>query len=54
MSKAQPLYDANQRALLEYAFDEVHERWGSVEGYLDKEVGVNAAGIAELRRLYLE
>ncbi len=54
MSKAQPLYDANHRALLEYAFDEMQSRWGGVEGYLAKEIGVSSADIAKLRKTYLE
>jgi protein-tyrosine phosphatase len=54
MNKPQPLYDANHRALLEYAFDEMQSRWGGVEGYLNKEVGVTTADIAKLRLTYLE
>ena len=54
MSKPQPLYDANHKALLEYAFDEMQTRWGGVEGYLAKDVGVTAADIAKLRKTYLE
>ncbi len=54
MSKPQPLYDADHRALLDYALDEVQAKWGGVEGYLVKEAGVGPAEIARLRRLYLE
>ena len=54
MSKPQPLVDANHRALVEYALDEIQQRWGSVDGYLAKEIGVDSAQIAELRRHYLE
>lgn len=50
----QPLKDAQGRAYLEFALDEVIQRWGSVEGYLAKEVGVSAADIARLRTLYTE
>ncbi len=49
-----PLFDAQHRALLEFALDEVVARWGSVEAYLDKEVGVDAADLARLRADYLE
>ncbi len=52
--KPQPLYDANRRALLEYAFDEINSRWGSVDAYLEKEIGVTKADIAKLRQKYLE
>jgi protein-tyrosine phosphatase len=51
---AEPLYSADHRTLLEYALDEVNTKWGSVEGYLDQEVGVSAADIAKLRQMYLE
>ena len=54
LSTPQPLYDANHRALLEYAFDDMQSRWGGVEGYLAKEAGVSAADIAKLRKIYLE
>ncbi len=54
VTKPQPLYDAKHRALLEYAFDEMQSRWGGVEGYLAKEVGVSSADIAKLRQTYLE
>lgn len=50
----QPLKDAQGRAYLEFALDEVVTRWGSVEAYLGKEVGVSAADIARLRALYTE
>jgi protein-tyrosine phosphatase len=50
----QPLYDADQNALLEHSFDEIQKRWGSVESYLDQEIGVEAASIQKLRRAYLE
>ena len=54
MTKPQPLYDTNHRALLEYALDEIQTRWGGVEGYLDKEIGIGAADIARLKQIYLE
>jgi protein-tyrosine phosphatase len=50
----QPLYDADHRALLEYALDEVQKRWGSVQNYLAQEIGVTEADIAKLRQTYLE
>lgn len=54
MSKPQPLYDANRRALLEYALDEVQAKWGGIEGYLAKELGVGPTEITRLRQIYLE
>lgn len=50
----QPLMDGEKRAYVEFALAEVESRWGSVEAYLDKELGVDAAGIAKLRAMYLE
>ena len=53
-SKPQPLIDAEQKPFLASAFAEIDEKWGSVENYLDEEIGVNAADIAKLRAKYLE
>jgi protein-tyrosine phosphatase len=50
----QPLFDSQHKALLEFALAEIDSRWGSVEGYLDKELGVKAADVAKLRAMYLE
>lgn len=52
--KPQPLYSAEQRSLILYALEEVDAKWGSVEAYLDKELGVSAADVARLREAYLE
>ena len=52
--KARPLYDSHGRAYLEHSLDEIDAKWGSVENYLDKELGVDKAKIARLRALYLE
>lgn len=49
-----PLMDGEKRAYLQFALAEVENRWGSVEAYLDKELGVDAADIARLRAMYLE
>ena len=54
MSKPQPLYDSNKKPLLQYAFEEIEGRYGSVEAYLDKEIGVKPSDIAKLRAAYLE
>jgi len=51
---AKPLYDASGRAFLQETFDEIDSRWGSVDAYLDKELGIGARERARLRALYLE
>jgi protein-tyrosine phosphatase len=52
---AQPyLYDAAGEPYLEEAFNEIDRRWGSVQNYLNQELGVTAAQIAQLRAIYLE
>lgn len=50
----QPLYDATHKPFLNAAFEQIEARWGSVEAYLDREIGVDAADIATLRAKYLE
>lgn len=52
--KPQPLKDENGKAFLSDAFEEVEARWGSVEAYLEKEVGVDKVEIAALRAAYLQ
>jgi len=52
--KPQPLYDANGRSLLLSAFDAIDAKYGSIDAYLEKEVGVTASDIAALRANYLE
>lgn len=51
---AQPLHEADGVPFLATAFDEIDTKWGSVDAYLDKEVGVSRADLAALRRTYLE
>jgi len=53
-AKPRPLFDADHRALLETAFNEVETRWGSVNNYLAKEVGVGPVELARLRAIYLQ
>lgn len=48
------LLDANERPLLQSSFTEIESRWGSVENYLAKEIGVEPADLARLRDEYLE
>src|SRR3546814_19114116 len=39
-AKPKPLVDGQNQPFLVQAFDEVEKRWGSVEAYLEKAVGV--------------
>ncbi len=52
--KPQPLYDSQHAPLLQFALAEVEARWGSVDAYLEKELGVGPADLAKLRAKYLE
>jgi len=52
--KPRPLYDAHGQPLLQHSLDEIDAKWGSVDNYLDKVLGVDEAKIARLRALYLE
>lgn len=53
-AKPQPLKEADGTAFLSFALDEIDQRYGSVEAYLAKEVGVSAVDLAALRTTYLE
>ncbi|MGC4250947.1 MAG: tyrosine-protein phosphatase [Sphingobium sp.] len=50
----QPLREADGTPFLASAFDEIDTKWGSVDAYLEKEVGVTKVDLAALRRTYLE
>ncbi|HEX7855446.1 MAG TPA: tyrosine-protein phosphatase [Sphingobium sp.] len=52
--KAQPLMDANGKAFLSSAFEEIDAKWGSTEAYLQQVVGLTPVDIAALRATYLE
>jgi protein-tyrosine phosphatase len=52
--KPTPLVDSDGRPLVQHALEAVEQQYGSVEAYLDKEIGVDAADIAKLRALYTE
>jgi protein-tyrosine phosphatase len=54
MTKAQPLVEADGTPFLAFAFREIDEKWGSVDAYLQAELGVGPAQIAALRAAYLE
>jgi protein-tyrosine phosphatase len=49
-----PLFDTNRRAFLEVALDEVETKWGSVDKYLAREVGIGPVELARLRAIYLQ
>jgi protein-tyrosine phosphatase len=53
-AKPQPLIDAQGHPFLVGAFEEIDAKWGSVDGYLQHEIGLSPADIARLRQLYLE
>jgi protein-tyrosine phosphatase len=53
-AKPRPLYDAQHKDLLSFAFDEVEARYGSVDNYLRVAAGIGPAEQAKLRAIYLE
>ncbi|TVV74175.1 tyrosine-protein phosphatase [Sphingomonas solaris] len=53
-AKPQPLKDPDGTAFLSYAFDEIQKRWGSVDNYLEREIGLSKIDRAALRAAYLE
>lgn len=53
-AQPKPLYGPEHKSLLSFAFDEIEQRWGSVDGYLSREIGLKPEDIANLRARYLE
>lgn len=49
-----PLMDDQGRPFLDGAFAEIEQKWGSVDAYLAKEIGVSHADVLKLRAMYLE
>ena len=49
----QPLKDAEGRPFLRGAFEEINAKWGSMDAYLDKELGVGPQQLAALRKQYV-
>jgi protein-tyrosine phosphatase len=49
----QPLVEADGRPFLVGALDEIEHKWGSVDAYLEQEIGLGKADVAKLRSLYL-
>lgn len=48
----QPLMTQDGKPYLDFAFAELKDKWGGVDGYLRKELGLTGADIARLRTLY--
>ncbi|MFC0205512.1 tyrosine-protein phosphatase [Novosphingobium soli] len=53
-AKPNPLVTADGTPFLANAFAEIDSRYGSAEGYLKQEIGLNDADLASLRSTYLE
>ncbi|MBU6267652.1 MAG: tyrosine-protein phosphatase [Sphingomonadales bacterium] len=49
-----PLKTADGTAYLEFALAEITAKWGSVDGYLTREIGLDAPAIKRLRAQYTE
>lgn len=54
LRKPRPLMTEDGTPYIAATFAEIDARWGSVEAYLDKELGVDAVKLAALRAEYLE
>ncbi|MDB5715849.1 MAG: protein-tyrosine phosphatase [Sphingomonadales bacterium] len=50
----QSLKEADGKSFLASAFDEIETHWGSVDSYLEREVGLDKVKIRRLKALYLE
>lgn len=53
-AKAEPLYDKDGRSHLDKFLVGLEARYGSIEAYLDKELGITPDKITRLRAMYLE
>ena len=53
-AKPQPLKEADGTPFLSHAFNEIDSRWGSVDNYLEQEIGLTKLDLAALRAGYLE
>jgi protein-tyrosine phosphatase len=49
-----PLVTKEGRDFLSFAFDAIEAKWGSVDNYLQQEIGLKPADIAKLRKTYTE
>lgn len=48
----QPLKTADGKPYLDFAFAEIQRRWGGVQGYLTREIGLTPADLTRLRAIY--
>jgi protein-tyrosine phosphatase len=53
-TRPKPLYTPNGESYLAVTFAELDKTYGTVEAYLDKELGVDAGELAKLKAMYLE
>lgn len=54
MKQANPLVTADGTPFLKFALEEIDRKWGSVDGYLEQEIGLTKLDIASLRATYLQ
>lgn len=52
--KPTPLFTADGTSFLSYSMAEIDQKWGSIDQYLETEIGLTKADIARLRLLYTE
>jgi len=52
-ARPQPLQDASGTPYLAAAMDEVEKRWGSIDNFLEKEIGLTPKNRERLRAMYL-
>ncbi|WP_439533675.1 tyrosine-protein phosphatase [Polymorphobacter sp.] len=53
-ARPEPLVDADGKAFLSYALEEIETRYGSIDAYLEKEAGLTPARREALKAAYLE
>jgi protein-tyrosine phosphatase len=51
-AKPTPLFTADGKSFLSFSMDEIDQKWGSIDAYLEVEIGLTKADIARLRSLY--
>jgi protein-tyrosine phosphatase len=52
-AKANPLVTPDGTPFLTFALAEIDRRWGSIDSYLEQEIGLSKADLATLRATYL-
>lgn len=52
--RPQPLKTADGKAFLSFALEEIDGKWGSVDRYLEAEIGLTKSDLRRLRKLYTE